>query len=72
MENYLNPPTYCPEAIATDVGWINPRNGELLVSVKNLRQRIQEHRNSVIIVQEQPQKRSRGRPKKDTDEKSND
>lgn len=36
----LQPPEYCPDALATDVGWINPANGELLVLVKNLRQQI--------------------------------
>lgn len=42
MQDYLTPPVYCPDAIATDVGWINPKNGELLVSVRNLRQKIAE------------------------------
>lgn len=41
-DNLLNPPTYCPDALATDVGWINPANGEILVLVKNLRKRIAE------------------------------
>ena len=40
MQDILKPPTYCPDALATDVGWINPRNGELLVSVRNLRQKL--------------------------------
>lgn len=42
MHDILKPPVYCPDAIATDVGWINPKNGELLVTVRNLRQRIAE------------------------------
>lgn len=42
MHDILTPPVYCPDAIATDVGWINPKNGELLVTVRNLRQRIAE------------------------------
>ena len=40
MQDILKPPTYCPDALATDVGWINPRNGELLVTVRNLRQKL--------------------------------
>ena len=42
MQDYLKPPVYCPDAIATDVGWINPKNGELLVSIRNLRQKLAE------------------------------
>lgn len=42
MQDILTPPVYCPDAIATDVGWINPKNGELLIAVRNLRQRIAE------------------------------
>ena len=45
----LTPPSYCPDAIATDVGWINPANGELLVLVKNLRQQI-ANRNSDLAL----------------------
>ena len=40
MQDILKPPAYCPDALATDIGWINPKNGELLVSVRNLRQKI--------------------------------
>jgi len=36
----LTPPEYCPDALATDVGWINPKNGEILVIVKDLRNRL--------------------------------
>ena len=42
MIDYLQPPTYCPDALATDVGWINPKNGELLVAVRNLRQKLSD------------------------------
>lgn len=55
MEDYLNPPQYCPDALATDVGWINPRNGELLVSIRNLRQKLAERdaaKVSVAVVRE--------------------
>ena len=30
-------PRYCPEAVATDRGWVNPKTKELLVSVRNLK-----------------------------------
>ena len=38
----LKPPVYCPNAIVTDAGWVNPKTGELLIAVRNLRQRIDE------------------------------
>jgi hypothetical protein len=34
-------PNWFPSAIATDRGWINPVTGELLISIKNLRLRIE-------------------------------
>lgn len=49
MQDYLKPPHYCPEALATDIGWINPRNGELLVSVRNLRQKIADANSGKTI-----------------------
>ena len=52
MQDILKPPVYCPDAIATDVGWINPKTGELLVTVRNLRQRIKEHVLSVEFNRE--------------------
>lgn len=42
MSDILNPPVYCPNAIVTDAGWVNPKTGELLIAVRNLRQRIDE------------------------------
>ncbi len=30
-------PVYCPQAVATERGWVDPRNGELLVTYKNLK-----------------------------------
>jgi hypothetical protein len=47
MQDILNPPDYCPDALATDIGWINPRNGELLISIRNLRQKIAERDKAV-------------------------
>lgn len=52
MHDILTPPVYCPDAIATDVGWINPKNGELLVTVRNLRQRIAEQALAVGLKRE--------------------
>jgi hypothetical protein len=42
MNNILTPPIYCPTAIATDAGWVNPKSGELLMAIRNLKQRIAE------------------------------
>ena len=41
-DNPLKPPVYCPSAIATDAGWINPKSGELLIVVRDLKRRIEE------------------------------
>lgn len=30
----LNPPSFAPDAIPTPRGWVHPKTGELLVSVK--------------------------------------
>lgn len=31
-----NPPRHAPHAVATNLGWMDPRTGELLVSARNL------------------------------------
>lgn len=36
------PPLYCPNAIATDTGWVNPKTGELLVAIRHLDTKIRE------------------------------
>lgn len=36
------PPSYCPNAIATDTGWVNPKTGELLVAIRHLDTKIKE------------------------------
>lgn len=33
---HKNPPKWCPNAIATSRGWVHPKTGELLVSIKGL------------------------------------
>lgn len=44
----LKPPAYCPNAIVTEAGWVNPKTGELLIAVRNLHKRIIEQN---LIVQ---------------------
>lgn len=59
MEDLLKPPSYCPDAIATDIGWISPKNGEILVLVKNLRKKIADSTESteeVLTSVEEPVK----------------
>ena len=46
----LEKPSYCPDAIATDSGWVNPRNGELLVSIRNLPEKIKNLQHKKIEV----------------------
>lgn len=51
----FTPPLYCPDAIATDNGWVNPKNGELLVAIKNLSSRIRDQsqidgKNPTMII----------------------
>jgi hypothetical protein len=43
-------PTWCPTAIATDRGWMNPSTGEILVSHKNLKSKLAAEQ--AITVQE--------------------
>lgn len=54
MQDFLKPPSYCPDAIATDVGWISPKTGELLISVRNLRQRIKDNEQPPEHIEESP------------------
>lgn len=39
------PPSYCPDAIATDTGWVNPNTGELLVAIRHLDSKIREYQS---------------------------
>lgn len=55
MQDFLKPPSYCPDAIATDVGWISPKTGELLISVRNLRQLIKDKEQLDNDIQEYTQ-----------------
>ena len=44
----ITPPAYCPDALATDVGWISPKTGELLVSIKNLRAKLAQNQPEYV------------------------
>ena len=39
--NMLKPPPYCPNALPTANGWVDPKSNELVVYVKNLLLRMQ-------------------------------
>lgn len=42
MNEILKPPIYCPHAVATDSGWVNPKTGELLIAIRGLISKIEE------------------------------
>ena len=42
QNNYLKPPNWCPQCIATQNGWYDPLGRELLVCVKNLNTKLGE------------------------------
>ena len=42
MKKHLSPPTWAPYAIATNQGWVHPKTGEILVSHRNLKTKIDE------------------------------
>lgn len=35
--DFKNPPSWAPNAIATEKGWVDPKTKELLVSIKGLK-----------------------------------
>lgn len=41
--NIQNKPTYAPNAVATSLGWMNPKTGELIVSVRGLDNAVNLH-----------------------------
>lgn len=49
MYNNFAPPKWAPSAIATDQGWVNPKTGELLISLKGLKTRIEMNKPSVEL-----------------------
>jgi len=54
MTNY-NFPTYCPNAIATDKGWVDPKTGELLVLFRGLKSLILDTKNNPKPNQKEPE-----------------
>jgi hypothetical protein len=72
MEKILQAPSWAPNAIPTNKGWINPKTNELLVSKRGLLDDINKIKASKKIVKEpvkeepvkeEPKKRS-GRTRK--------
>lgn len=45
----LEPPRWCPKAVATIRGWENPKTGELLVSKKGLLEQVEETKSEEVI-----------------------
>ena len=50
MKN-LTPPKWAPYAIATEQGWVHPKTGELLVSLKGLQSRIEKEQPVAIVLE---------------------
>lgn len=51
MKN-LTPPSWAPYAIATDQGWTHPKTGEILVSYRGLKTRIDAQMKSQMEFSE--------------------
>lgn len=50
MKN-LTPPKWAPYAIATERGWVHPKTGELLISLKGLKSRIEKEQPATIVLE---------------------
>lgn len=50
MKN-LTPPKWAPYAIATEQGWVHPKTGELLVSLKGLKSRIEKEQPATVVLE---------------------
>jgi hypothetical protein len=50
--NILKPPPYCPDALPTANGWVDPKTNQLIVSVKNLLIRRQQEFTSINTPEE--------------------
>lgn len=48
MKN-LTPPKWAPYAVATERGWVNPKTGELLISLKGLKSKIEAENPTVVL-----------------------
>ena len=77
----LSKPKWAPNAIATERGWEDPKTGELLVSVRNLKSRIQgeqketpapkkaaEKPKAEEVVEETPKEEPKAETKEETQE----
>lgn len=53
MKN-LTPPKWAPYAIATERGWVHPKTGELLVSLKGLKSRIEKEQPAAVVLEIEP------------------
>ena len=52
MNSRSNPPSWCPEAVATSRGWCHPKTGELLVAIRGLE--IKAAKVEAPVVEEKP------------------
>lgn len=50
MKN-LTPPKWAPYAIATERGWVHPKTGELLISLKGLKSRIEKEQLDAVVLE---------------------
>jgi hypothetical protein len=53
MKN-LTPPKWAPYAVATEQGWVHPKTGEILISLRGLKSRIEKEQPSVVLEIETP------------------
>lgn len=53
MKN-LTPPKWAPYAVATEQGWVHPKTGEILISLKGLKSRIEKEQPSIVLEIETP------------------
>lgn len=50
--NYLTPPKWCPNAIATQQGWRHPKTKELLVSLRGLQDMLNVSKEQIEPVED--------------------
>lgn len=49
MKN-LTPPKWAPNAVATEQGWTDPKTGEILVSLKGLKSKIEAAQPPAVVL----------------------
>lgn len=54
MKN-LTPPKWAPYAVATEQGWVHPKTGEILISLRGLKSRIEAAQPPVVLKIESPE-----------------